>query len=89
MQKNQRLSPQDWDQWARSAPTESWVASIRDTIQETKDRWAAGHFRGETVEQTVRLTEQALVGVEMLQQVIDNIGELRIVSQLSEGMENA
>lgn len=83
---SQRLTPQDWDEWARNPVTDAWVASLQDTISEAKDRWAAGHFRGVDAEQTLRLTEQALVGVEMLQQVIDSVRDLKIVTK---GDENA
>ena len=81
MARNQRLTPEDWDQWARSPVTEAWVASLEDTIEDTKDRWAAGHFRGETLEATARLNDQAVAGVEVLRQAIDRIEEMKISSQ--------
>lgn len=79
---HQVLTPEDWDQWARSPATEAYVWQLEETIRDTQERWAQGHFRGDTVEQSNRLTEQALAGVEVLRQAIDRIEERKITQQL-------
>jgi hypothetical protein len=76
------LTPDDWDQWARSPATEAYVWRLEETIRDTQERWAQGHFRGATVEESTRLTEQALAGVEVLRQAIDRIEEMKITQQL-------
>lgn len=78
------LSKDDWDQWARSPATESFVWQLEETIRDTQERWALGHFREETAEATLRATESALVGVEMLRQMIDRIEELKIHKDIGE-----
>lgn len=72
------LSKDDWDQWARGPATEAFVWQLEETIRDTQERWALGHFRHETTEATLRATEGALVGVEMLRQMIDEIAAKKI-----------
>lgn len=76
------LTPQDRDQWARSPGTELFVQELQTTILETQHRWSVGHFTGDTNEETLRLTAQALSQLDMLRQVIELVDELKIVPNL-------
>jgi hypothetical protein len=78
----QVLSPQDKDQWARSPATEAFVWQLREVIADTKERWAQGHYNGDSDAETLRLTAQAVSQIDMLRQVIDVVEELKIVPNL-------
>ena len=82
------LSPQDKDQWARSLATAGFVMELQEAIQVTKDNWAAGHYTGETAEQTMMLNVQALSGVAVLQQVLNLIEERKLVAIQPEAYNN-
>ena len=73
MMENPRLSNEDWYQWARQPATAAFVQTLRATIADTQERWAAGHFTGETDMETLRLNGTALAQINMLEQVITQI----------------
>lgn len=78
-QQRQHLSPSDWDQWARSPVTEAFVRTMQESIEDAKNRWAAGHFLVETDPADTQARNVLAVGqCRVLRDLIEQIEEMKL-----------
>ena len=81
-QQQQRLTPSDWDGWARSAVTQAFAQSLQETIQETCENWSFEKYLGKDAAETQALNVQALASVSVLRQVVQMIEDAKILPVL-------
>lgn len=72
MAVNPHLSPNDWDQWAKSPATQAFVASLKDAVEEVKESWSQQAFT------EVNTNTAALAEVRALRKVMDAIADCEI-----------
>ena len=73
-----RITPQEWDEWARHPLTLAFRKELQATVAASKDKWALAYYTGDTAEETLRLNTVAIAGVDMLQQVCEQIDEKKL-----------
>lgn len=71
--------------WWQDPVTQEFLARLRDTREETKEKWAQQHFNDfDDAAKSARLNLYALAGIDILNQVIEMVEENRPQPQKGE-----
>ena len=73
-----QLQQSEWHAWYMEPATQAFVQMLRDTINDTKERWAAQAFLNpEDPVKSERANFYALAGIDVLGQVIEMVEDMR------------
>lgn len=80
------LSKDDKHEWAHTRGTQELLKNLKESLQETKDAWAAEKFTAHSPEMTMQQNATALGGIRVLKDLIEQI-ELDMEEELNDGSE--
>lgn len=70
------IQPADRQEWHSHPVTKEFLALLRESRKETLETWSREGYIGDSAEQSAQRNAKALGGVQVLQQVIDQIEEM-------------